>query len=414
MIRLNAFVTVLWVLMAAGLQGQRDAFAVEPSESELRVDINFPGGSAEVESIDQEQRLIRIRPTDHANRGWRCWWYFKVVGVEPGETIAVDVGDAPWATPLRAHFSTDGEKWLHTSPGKQQGKRIVYHQQVNAKEAWFAWGPPFVPGDAEKLVQWAADQSPHGHAFELCKTREGRSVPALRIEAPGADNADRYGIWIQARQHAWESGSSWVCRGLVEWLVSDDPRAEALLKQARITIVPIMDIDNVAIGAGGKSQLPQDHNRDWSDAPHWPSVAAAMKEIQQQHRSGSFDLFIDLHNPDANAKNPFFYIPPRKVLSAAGTRNLDRLLADAQQEMTGPLAFRGETRESGSDYDKKWRQISKNWVSFNTGDHVVAVTLETAWNTPDSTTDGYRSVGKQLAQAIARYFRTSPRSEPAK
>jgi hypothetical protein len=390
------------------LHGYGIAAAEKPSPSPLRVEIDFPGGSADVESIDQEKRLIRLKPSDHPDRGWRCWWYVKVTGIRPGETISLDVGDAPWTTPRQAAFSIDNETWIQTAPGKRQGKRILYQQRVDAEQAWFAWGPPFVPADAEQLVRWADKQSPHAEAFELCRTRGGRPVPALRVEAAGTENAERHGIWIQARQHAWESGASWVCRGFVEWLVSDDPRAAALREQSRITIVPIMDIDNVAIGAGGKNQKPQDHNRDWSDDPHWYSVAAAMEGIKRQREAGGFDLFIDLHNPDAGAKNPYFYIPPRKLLGELGNRNLDHFLAAARREITGPLAFRGDVRESGSDYDKAWRRMSKNWVVFNTDEHVVAVTLETAWNTPHSTTEGYRAVGRQLGQAIARYFRVAP------
>jgi hypothetical protein len=80
-------------------------------------------------------------------------------------------------------------------------------------------------------------------------------------------------------------------------------------------------------------------------------------------------------------------------------------------DMTGPLAFKGHTEESGANYDKRWRYIAKNWVSFNTNDRVVAVTLETAWNTPSSTTDGYKIVGQQLGLGIERYFRTADVAE---
>ena len=45
----------------------------------------------------------------------------------------------------------------------------------------------------------------------------------------------------------------------------------------------------------------------------------------------------------------------------------------------------------------------------NPGNAAVAVTLETAWNTPDSTTDGYRTLGRQLAQAIEKYLRDDVR-----
>ena len=77
--------------------------------------------------------------------------------------------------------------------------------------------------------------------------------------------------------------------------------------------------------------------------------------------------------------------------------------------MTGPLAYQGEVHESGAKYDRNWKKIGKNWVALNTRDHVVAVTLETAWNTPHSTTDGYQQVGRELGLAIERYFRGTTR-----
>ena len=389
----------------------QEDLAAPAGSGKLQVAVDFPGGSGIIESIDQRQRSIRLRPSAYENRGWVCWWYVKVSGLNPGETITLDVGDAPWATPDRAAVSSDNRQWRQTARGKREGKRIVYRHQVSGREAWFAWGPPFVPADAEKLVESTAAKCEFASAFELCRTRDDRPVPALRICEGDAGDEGTYGIWIQARQHAWEAGSSWVCRGLVDWLVSADPRAAALRRQAEITIVPIMDIDNTALGAGGKNQHPHDHNRDWSDRPHWHSVAKAIESIKAQDARGRFDLFIDLHNPGADAKNPFFFITPRELLTETGTRNLDRFLAAARQDMTGPLAYVGQTRESGANYDRNWRQISKNWVSLNTRPHVVAVTLETAWNTPNSTTTGYKTVGRQLGQAVERYLRTKPRSD---
>jgi hypothetical protein len=48
--------------------------------------------------------------------------------------------------------------------------------------------------------------------------------------------------------------------------------------------------------------------------------------------------------------------------------------------------------------------MSKNWVTAHAPPHAVAVTLETAWNTEHSTTDGYRRLGKQLGEAIAKFL----------
>lgn len=373
----------------------------------LSVSVDFPGGSAVVREIDQNARLVKIDPTQHVDRGWICWWYCKISGIRPGETITLDVGEGVWATPDQATFSLDQRAWRHTAPGKRNGKRIVFRQQIDASEAWFAWGPPFVPSDAKALVEEAAAACPAAKAFELCRTREDRPVPALRVSE--ARQADRLGVWVQARQHAWESGSSWVCRGFVEWLVSNDPRARALRGTAEVVVVPIMDIDNVAIGAGGKNERPRDHNRDWSDRPHHKSVAAAQQEILRMNKAEQFDLFIDLHNPGAGDKTPFFFIPPPELLTPLGQRNIQEFLAAGKEEMTGPLKYEGRTLVSGANYDKDWRQISKNWVAEHTRDHVVAVTLETAWNTPFSTADNYRKLGRELGLAIQRYLQTARR-----
>ncbi len=383
-------------------------FSSLAAADDLSISTDFPSGSGEVVVLNQPFRAVHIKPTPHPDRGWACWWYVKVAGIKPGETIELTVGDAPWATPDRAAFSIDNKTWTQTAKGQRKDRTITYRQKVDAAECWFAWGPPLSPDDAEQLVDSTAESSPHASAFQLCRTRAGRKVPALHIREENKElsDKDRRGIWIQARQHAWESGSSWVCRGLIEWLVSDDDRARLLRRTSDIYIVPVMDIDNVAIGAGGKSQRPQDHNRDWSDEPHWNAVREAQRMIKAMDDEKRFALFIDLHNPGASARHPFFYVSPRDKLTDSASANLERFLAANRLDMTGPLSYEGETQESGPSYDKNWRKISKNWVTFHTRDGVVAVTLETAWNTPNSTTDGYRTVGRQLGLATERYFRT--------
>lgn len=378
---------------------------------EIQVETSFPGGSAEVESIDQTRRIIKLTPTPHPGKGFVCWWYAKVTGLTPGESLTLDVGNAPWATPDQAVMSVDKTTWIQTAPGSREGKRIRYTFDAPAKDFWVAWGTPYLLEDAQRTVAKAA-QHQFALPFELCQTRGGRTTPALSItEADSHPN--RIGIWIQARQHAWESGSSWVCDGLIEWIVSDAPEARELRQKTLITIVPIMDIDNVEIGAGGKNQIPQDHNRDWSDSPHWKAVAAAQRMILDQDQKGQFDIFVDLHNPGANDKYPYFYVPPKDQLTDLGQQNLSDFLLLAKKTITGPLTYRGRFIESGAKYDPKaWMFMSKNWVAVHTQPHVVAVTLETAWNTPHSTVKNYQQVGAELGKTIHAYLQ-SPRRSPA-
>jgi hypothetical protein len=401
-----AATTTIIALLMPNLLAHAQTEPSAASRSQLKVEANFPNGSGRVIEIDHTSRYIRIEPTTHELRGWACWWYIRVSGIVPGEMITIEVGPEPWATPSQAMFSTDDRSWQQTAPGESVGRSIKYQQTVDAPIAWFAWGPPFTVADASHLVDQAKQACDDVQEFTLCETRGGREVPGLRFQP--RETTPTSAIWVQARQHAWEAGSSWVCKGFVEWLVSDDPRAARLRSSTIVTVVPIMDIDNVAIGAGGKNQVPHDHNRDWSEQPHWRSVAEAMRELRRLDEAAQLDLFVDLHNPGANTTRPFYYVPPRELMTTLRQRNLDRFLAASRIEMTGPLQFTGEIRESGPEYDEGWKQISKNWVTLNSRDHVVATTLETSWNTPDSTIDGYQTVGRQLGLAIERYLQLDP------
>src|ERR1041384_6390786 len=144
----------LFIACAAALVLGICVSGAQAATSVLSVSSDFPNGSGKVLALDQEARKIAIVPTPHPGRGWECWWYIKVSGITPGETIAIEVGEAPWATPDRATFSIDqGKSWQHTQAGKRAGKRITYAQKIDAAEALIAWGPPFTPADAQELVR---------------------------------------------------------------------------------------------------------------------------------------------------------------------------------------------------------------------------------------------------------------------
>ena len=377
--------------------------------ADLVVSTDFPNGSGVVQELDQKERRIRLVPTAHKGRGWACWWHVKITGITPGETLTLDVGNDDWSTPTHATYSIDGGKnWLHSDAGKRAGKRIVYRQKVDAPEALFAWGPPFTPADAQELVDRIAKAADgkdgcKAEPFELCKSREGRSTPALALKA-GEGLPKPFGIVVTARQHAWESGGSWVGRGFAEFLTSDDEGAKALRRTTIIYFVPIMDIDNVAVGAGGKNQDPHDHNRDWSDKPVFPAVAACQKIIKDLDAAGSFDFFIDLHNPGAKDQSPFFFTGADELHSELCNANRKEFLSIARETITGPLAFKGSARTSGPQYDKLWKSMSGNWVSATCKPHVVAICLETSWNTPASTAQNYLTVGRQLGATIQKYL----------
>ncbi len=382
------------------------------SGDELTVSADFDGGSARVKSIDQAARVIQFRPEPYRDEGWAYWWFMRVDGIRPGETIALNIGGmhGRFAHPEQAAFSLDGKTWQQTPRGERVKERIVYRVQVDADKAWFAWGPPFLPADASAFANRLASESRHAEAFELCESREGRSVAGLRITEESSAGSSRFGVWIQARQHAWECGGSWVARGLAEWLLSDDARAAALRGRADVTVIPLMDVDSVAMGSGGKMQKPHDHNRDWAKSPHWPEVREAMAKIVRLHGEVGLDLFVDLHSPGMYNPETFYLTSPGSEKTGEGRRNLARFIDASKAEMTGPLGLREEQVVAGPKYTDAWQTMSQNWVTARTSGRALAFTLEAAWNNPGSTAEGYMALGRQLGLAIELYFRQDPRS----
>ena len=378
------------------------------SARNLTVHTNFEGGSAKIISVDQENHIITFRPGGNEKNGWPCWWYFLVKGIIPGTEITIIIENPPigfWAKPNQATFSIDNRTWRHTPPGKAEGENMIYKQVIHSDRAWFAWGPPFLLKDALDITQNVIRGYDEAFFFKLATSLDGRPVPALNIAKEDKKPDSKPVVWIQARQHAWESGSSWVGRGFIEWLMSADEKAIWLRENARVIFVPVMDVDNVTSGNGGKNQEPHDHNRDWSDNPIFPAVRAAREMLRKFDEEGNLKLFIDLHNPGNNAQ-AFFMIPPLDMMDDITRENYELFGGICEKQIQGPITFKSKPSQMRSTYDKRWKEISNFWVMQNSQKGVVALTLETPWNTRSSTTDGYMAVGRQLGLGIAEYLQS--------
>jgi Zinc carboxypeptidase/Cytosolic carboxypeptidase N-terminal domain len=389
----------------------------------LMVESDFEGASVAGVEIDESARSVSFMPGGDPQRGWPCWWYFRIGDITPGEKITLRLrgSTAPmprmeprkplassWAMPERATFSTDGKTWRHTDLGTPDEETMIYTLKPDSKSVFVAWGPPYTPKTAAEFVRTIAEKSPHAKATELCKSRGGLSVPMLHIQEGERGKEKRFGVWVQARQHAWESGSSWVAQGFAEWLLGDDADAAWLRQHAEIFIVPIMDVDNTATGNGGKDELPQDHNRDWSPQPHWNEVVTAQRMIGEWVKEGRMDVFLDLHNPGPGDKKAFFYALPADLVKEPMLSLRDEFIKLAAARISEVFPMLDQPKYDGPKYHPLWRQMSGTWVSMNGNPHTVGLCLETSWNTPTSTTEGYRAVGSRLAASVCAYLSGRP------
>lgn len=384
--------------------------------AEVTVSTDFPGGNAEVVNWDAGTNRLHQQPALRVDHGWPCWWYARIDGLEVGRefTLVVTANPKPflgagvlnasWSQPDAAFLSIDQRRWTRTATAVKTPKHeAIYTIRPTAATLWVAWGPPFVSTQAEALLAKVEKQLPdEAKRFVLATTREGRQVHAISV---GQGEA---AIWVQARQHAWEAGGSWVGAGLLKWFAGSDPAAVAFRRTHTLHFVPIMDVDSVEVGAGGKESNPRDHNRDWSAASRYPEVTAAQKRISELHAAGKLRAFIDLHNPGPGDKQPFYFGPfDFEQMPAHQQAMYNRFLDLSIKHINGPLPIHPKYRFATYVKTPEERsRMSGQWVREHTKGEIIAMTLETAWNTPRSDEEGYQTVGRQLAQVLAEHLAT--------
>lgn len=383
---------------------------------QLTVTTAFESGSARVLGIDTSTQTVRIIPSGDPQRGMPNWWYLRIDGIRPGKPFFLEVSSTSdpipagppgtfrrmspdWTWPAQATWSIDGKTWQHSEAGKRTGDCMRYKLETGSPVLWLAWGPPFTPEDVNTLSQQLTGKFPFIGSFPLAISKEGRTVTAFRVSEGGTPVAQRPAIWVQARQHAWEAGGSWVAVGMIRWLVSDDTLAVWLRRNTEMFIIPLMDVDHVSTGDGGKHALPHDHNRDWTSNPHWPEIAASQKFILKLAEEGRMNIFLDLHNPAPGNKEQTMYVLDSSYMSNAAFRRQEKFV-ELMKAAFGVIKL---NRNGPKPAVETWEErVSEAWVLAHSNEHTIGFCIETPWNSHKSTIEGYRAVGESLGKVIGK------------
>uniref|UniRef100_A0A8C5EFN2 Peptidase M14 domain-containing protein n=1 Tax=Gouania willdenowi TaxID=441366 RepID=A0A8C5EFN2_GOUWI len=117
-------------------------------------------------------------------------------------------------------------------------------------------------------------------------------------------------VFLTARVHPGESPASFVCQGVIDFLVSQHPVAQILRDHVIFKIVPMLNPDGVYLGNYRCSLMGFDLNRHWQDPSPWahPTLHAVKQLIVQmsQDPRGSLEFYIDVH-AHSTMLNGFMY-----------------------------------------------------------------------------------------------------------
>lgn len=144
----------------------------------------------------------------------------------------------------------------------------------------------------------------------IARTEHHRRLDLLTISENVFDEAalaKKKAIFITSRVHPGETPSSFVCHGLMAYLISD--AAKQLREMCVFYIVPMLNPDGVFLGNYRCSASGYDLNRVWLNPLEYvhPTIVATRNLLLQLKEKVDVDFFIDIHS-HSNATSGFMYM----------------------------------------------------------------------------------------------------------
>jgi hypothetical protein len=298
--------------------------AVTPVE-EAPVFFNTAFESGSIGRIDvlgeNEFRLHVIGQQDSRGHNRQAtWYYFRMENVAGRELTLHftdfigeynDVPDrrAPVGAGYRPWYSEDNVHWQHVDELAWDGAKDEATIKLRPKgnTLWVAHVPPYPHSRLLRLLDEIGG-SPHARVEVIGRSVRGLDLHLVTITNAAQPDAAKKTVWFIARQHPWETGTSYVMEGALRFLVSDDPAAQHLRDTTIFKLMPMMNPDGAAFGLVRFNANGYDTNRQWDLVDlrdkQWlekmPEIWYVKTAILSQHARHPIDLVFNLHNDEGN------------------------------------------------------------------------------------------------------------------
>ncbi|XP_072529757.1 cytosolic carboxypeptidase 2-like [Salminus brasiliensis] len=144
----------------------------------------------------------------------------------------------------------------------------------------------------------------------LCHSLAGNLVPVVTITNPNRDKEalSKPAVVLTARVHPGETNSSWVMKGILDFLLGESPDAALLRDLFVFKLVPMLNPDGVIVGNSRCSLTGRDLNRNYRSVfkNSFPSVWATRQMVQRLCEERMVLMYCDLHG-HSRKHNVFIY-----------------------------------------------------------------------------------------------------------
>ncbi|KAK0424500.1 hypothetical protein QR680_008696 [Steinernema hermaphroditum] len=333
------------------------------AEKPLHFESRFESGNLRkayrVGNADERHYELVLSPDIGSNRPHYQWFYFEVSNNEAGKMYTFDIINCSKATSMfskgmqpvvfsAAQYKECKQGWIRDGanicyyrnryisyrPGipkkALKGKRkegeegymesmeLCHHytlrfQLIFRKSAditYIAYHYPFtysrLRATLESVISRNVDRPAFSGVYIRCDkvttTLSQNLVPVVTITAPGTkdDIKKRDVVFLSARVHPGESNSSWMMKGILDFLSSEEEYwdAEKLRSDFVFKIVPMLNPDGVINGNHRLSLAGRDLNRVWCEPGRlYPTIRSTKALVQYSvDRLGKTPyVYVDLH-----------------------------------------------------------------------------------------------------------------------
>lgn len=265
-----------------------------------------------------------VGPTKHwikaAGIGNQYYWFcFRLDGVA-GRTLTIVLTDLEglyrgephevYTNSTQPVVSYDQETWSRITNVRYDpaGHTFQFTHRYDRNTAWVAYAHPYPLAKKEAYLLSIAG-SRHVRIEPLGSSREGRPIELVTITDFSTGDEGKKVVFVTGLVHAGEDCSGYFVQGMIDYLLSDEPKALEAGKKTIFKIVPMVNPDGMYRGISRYTAEMEDASAQWSQADPVAEVACVKNWLADWLAAKPIDVVIDVHSHGQVNPQNIAYVP---------------------------------------------------------------------------------------------------------
>ena len=308
-----------------------------PTDQTLIFESRFESGNLSMASKLSESEYNLLLQNDINSKGHTQWFFFRVSNTRAKQSVKFNILNFAKADSLFNHgmkvavysmksadregvgWTRGGSDIMYYPNGIRRGAKSYYTLtftftfSYSFDIVYLAYSIPYTYTQLQQSLdnfEKDPETSQYFNRKTLCRTLGGNPCDYLTITNKGTieEVKSRRSVVFSGRVHPGETVGSWMMHGLLEFLLSSHPEANALRQNYVIKVLPMLNPDGVINGNYRCSLVGADLNRRWKSPVQvlHPVIYNFKRLIKSTASNYNIDLICDMHG-HSRKKNIFIY-----------------------------------------------------------------------------------------------------------